>query len=127
MKSNKQRRAELQAKRDKKLAKAEAVRREQASLELDRLRALGRVVGRNTVLPPGAVAADLKQQVPWNSYSAAPLFYEDIAFKCLDCGCDQIWTAEQQKWWYEVAKGSLYTRAVRCRECRQKRRASGGD
>ncbi|MCC3407773.1 MAG: zinc-ribbon domain containing protein [Microcoleus sp. PH2017_10_PVI_O_A] len=34
-----------------------------------------------------------------------------------------MWTAEQQKWWYEVAKRSMYAHAVRCRDCRQKRRA----
>ncbi|MCA9162262.1 MAG: zinc-ribbon domain containing protein [Planctomycetales bacterium] len=36
----------------------------------------------------------------------------------------QVWSAQQQKWYYEVAKGSLYATAIRCRECRQKRSAT---
>lgn len=73
-------------------------------------------------LPEGAIPADLSQQVPWNSYSAAPLYYVDRPFTCRDCGREEIWTAAQQKWWYEVAKGSLYSTAVRCRDCRRARR-----
>jgi hypothetical protein len=29
----------------------------------------------------------------------------------------------QQKWWYETAKGDVFTKAVRCRACRTKERA----
>ncbi|MCA9203194.1 MAG: zinc-ribbon domain containing protein [Planctomycetales bacterium] len=43
---------------------------------------------------------------------------------CVDCGKSQVWSAQQQKWYYEVAKGSLYATAIRCRECRQKRSAT---
>jgi hypothetical protein len=68
--------------------------------------------------PDGAVAADASQQVANNSYDSPPTFYIDIAFTCRDCGSDEVWTAEQQKWYYEVAKGTLYATAVRCRDCR---------
>ena len=71
-------------------------------------------------IPRGAVPADPSQQVPNNSYSPPPSFYVDKEFVCVDCGRKEIWTAEQQKWYYEVAKGSLYATAVRCRECRRK-------
>jgi Probable zinc-ribbon domain len=64
------------------------------------------------------IPADTSQQAPNNSYSP-PLFYEDTPFTCVDCGKEEIWTATQQKWWYEVAKGEIYSRAVRCRECRR--------
>jgi len=30
----------------------------------------------------------------------------------------EVWTAEQQKWYYEEAKGSIHAKAVRCRNCR---------
>lgn len=72
-------------------------------------------------LPHGAVAADTSQQVPINSYGSPKKFYVDIPFKCKDCGREEVWTAEQQKWFYEVAKGSLHATAVRCRECRTRR------
>jgi ferredoxin-like protein FixX len=78
-------------------------------------------------IPLGAVAADLAQQVPNNSYSSKPLFYVDQPFDCVDCGTHEVWTASQQKWYYEVAKGSLYGRAVRCRACRQRRRRPGNN
>jgi predicted RNA-binding Zn-ribbon protein involved in translation (DUF1610 family) len=63
------------------------------------------------------IPADTSQQAPNNSYSPK-LFYEDMPFVCVDCGKDEIWTAKQQKWWYEVAKGNIQSTAVRCRACR---------
>jgi len=68
------------------------------------------------------IAADRSQQAPNNSYFP-PLFYEDSEFTCVDCGAVEVWTAEQQKWWYDVAKGPIYSRAIRCRACRVARRA----
>jgi phage terminase large subunit GpA-like protein len=59
---------------------------------------------------------------PNNSYGA-PVFvyrghYLDTEFTCENCGKEQIWTATQQKWWYEVAKGFAYSTAKLCRACR---------
>jgi hypothetical protein len=71
------------------------------------------------MIPQGAVTADPSQQVPNNSYSPPPLFYVDKDFDCVDCGRNETWTARQQKWYYEVAKGSLYATAVRCAACRR--------
>lgn len=68
------------------------------------------------------IPADSSQQVPNNSYSPPPEFYENKVFTCVDCGKEEIWTAAQQKWWYEVAKGSLFSTAVRCHKCRQAKR-----
>lgn len=47
-----------------------------------------------------------------------PDYYEDLPFTCKDCGSHEVWTATQQKWWYEVAGGLIETTAVRCRSCR---------
>lgn len=44
--------------------------------------------------------------------------YLPMHFVCSDCGKNEIWTGEQQKWWYEVAKGDLFSIAKRCRPCR---------
>ena len=73
-------------------------------------------------LPPGAVAADVSKQVPVNTYGSPKTFYVDIPFTCQDCGRREVWTAKQQKWYYEVAKGSLRAVAVRCRKCRDRRK-----
>lgn len=48
-----------------------------------------------------------------------PSYYIDKPFRCNECGVDQVWTARQQQWWYEVAKGHVDSTAVRCRRCRK--------
>lgn len=64
---------------------------------------------------------------PHNSYGAPAFvmrgYYVDTPFCCVDCGKKEIWTGSQQKWWYEVAKGFVYSIAIRCRACRRKERA----
>lgn len=73
--------------------------------------------------PVDAVVVNRAQLAPSNSYGA-PAFvtrgtYLDAPFRCVDCGADEVWTATQQKWWYEVAKGFAYSTARRCRACRR--------
>jgi hypothetical protein len=48
--------------------------------------------------------------------------YRDRRLVCVDCGVEETWTATQQKWWYEVAKGGVDSIATRCHPCRQKER-----
>ena len=57
-----------------------------------------------------------------NTYSSPPEYYYDAEFDCIDCGSHEIWTARQQKWWYEEAGGYFFAVAVRCRKCREKER-----
>lgn len=77
-------------------------------------------------LPPGAILANWdalqhnEATIPDIDY---PRFYADRAFQCRDCGVDEVWTARQQKWWYETAKGLIRSVAIRCRACRRKERA----
>lgn len=73
-------------------------------------------------LPTGAVLADQNELKHINTYGELPAFYVDKPFVCRDCGAEEVWTAEQQKWWYEVAKGHIDSTAVRCRTCRKKRK-----
>lgn len=62
-----------------------------------------------------------------NSYGAPAFvqrgYYQDVAFTCVDCGEPGVWSAARQKWWYEVARGGVWTTARRCRSCRAARRA----
>jgi hypothetical protein len=111
LKSNRQRRGEITLRRAKKrLAATIAKAADQRT---------HRLAGQVRVNP-----ANLK---PSGSYGVpdfvAREFYEDRAFQCKDCGKDEVWTATQQKWWYEVAQGDVWTRAVRCRACRRKEAA----
>ena len=74
--------------------------------------------------PPGDVRVNEGALAPYNSYGAPDFVraghYSDRPFRCRDCGKDEVWTARQQKWWYEVAEGYVYSTAVRCRACRRK-------
>jgi len=109
MKSSKQRRAEIIAKRRQRANKRQAIAKEQAQ-------ALRPVLG-----PPVNEAL----LAPNNSYGAPDFvyrgYYVDRPFCCVDCGKEEVWTGAQQKWWYEVAKGFAYSTAVRCRLCRRKK------
>lgn len=71
-------------------------------------------------MPEGAIAADPSKQVPNGSYDPPPLWYVDKDFVCVECGTEETWTAAQQKWYYEDAKGTLYATAKRCHDCRVK-------
>ena len=110
MKSGKQRRVEIKAKRKHKVAKIQ-LRNNQQERQL------------RPVFGPAVNKALL---APNNSYGAPDFvyrgYYVDRPFRCVDCGKEEVWTGTQQKWWYEVAKGFVYTTAVRCRLCRRKKR-----
>lgn len=103
MKSGKQRRAEIRAAR------------------------LQRAHKRHPQSPGAHVRVDPEQLAPDNSYGVPDFvwrgWYVDVEFRCVECGTEGVWTAERQKWWYEVAKGGVWTRAVRCRACRERVRA----
>jgi hypothetical protein len=101
MKSGKQRRQEIREKRRKK---ADA-------LKVD-------TYAEARLKPIGAVEADHLELVHNNTYGPLPNFYVDRSYVCRDCSSDELWTAKQQKWWYEIAKGDINSIAVRCRRCR---------
>ncbi|HEX4149337.1 MAG TPA: zinc-ribbon domain containing protein [Pirellulales bacterium] len=72
------------------------------------------------------VAVNAAKLATNNSYCAPDYlqrgYYLDVEFTCQGCGLEQVWTAKQQKWWYEVAKGSPFSTARLCRPCRRKER-----
>jgi len=115
MKSNKQRRKEIKIKR---LARAEKLTRELESTVPPHCHGKPELLRR-----PGVVVADLKELAHNNTYGLLPAYYLDKPFSCVDCGTEEVWTAKQQKWWYEVAKGNINTTAVRCRSCRKIKQA----
>lgn len=105
MKSNKQRRLEIKARRRKRA-------------ELKAAYPAGGINYR----PLNSVKANL-YELGHNGYmTPLPSYYVDKPFKCRDCGIQEIWTATSQKWWYEEVKGYLDSTAVRCKECRKKLR-----
>lgn len=74
-------------------------------------------------IPHGAVRANPDALLHDNTYGPRPAFYVDRPFNCVDCGAREVWRATQQKWWYEVAKGKIGSAANRCNPCRRRVRA----
>lgn len=115
MKSGKQRRQDIKAKRLAKqtLASERAVASRAAEQAKLHAAAGGQRVDTTALAPDG-------------SYSVPDFvtrgYYVDCPFVCQDCGKAEVWTATQQKWWYEVAKGSVWTTARRCHPCRRQER-----
>jgi len=114
MKSSKQRRAELKLERKAKADK--------------RTKGFAKGTGSPRRVPLfGEAAVNTTALAPDNSYDTPEFVlrgtYRDKRFTCKDCGKDEVWTATQQKWWYEIAKGNVWTTATRCRPCRRKDQA----
>jgi hypothetical protein len=78
-------------------------------------------------VPPGPVRVNIAALAPYNSYGDPEFvtrgYYQDVPFTCSGCGATQVWTAGQQKWWYEVAKGDINSTARLCRPCRRREQA----
>ena len=110
IKSGKQRRAEIVAARQRRQARRCAACAQQTI----------------NLRPPGTAPVELSRLRPYNSYGDPDFvtrgYYQDLAFRCIDCGAEGVWTAERQKWWYEVAHGVVVTTARRCAACRAKER-----
>ncbi len=72
-------------------------------------------------LPRGAVAGNISKQI----YCCdTPLyFYEDQIQKCTDCNITFVFSAREQKYWYETLQFRDLV-AVRCRPCRKRRRSA---
>lgn len=111
MKSGKQRRAELKTKRKQRKAKQQSLTTR----------------SQPTPRPLGTAPVNEDSLAPYKSYGAPGYvmrgYYQDVPFRCQGCGKEETWTAAQQKWWYEVAKGYVYSTAKLCRPCRKKAQA----
>jgi hypothetical protein len=115
MTSGKQKRRILDARRK---AQAESTRLRTQAEAKDKARA--------AVADSTAVRVNRDALAPCNSYGEPDFvergYYVDQRFECARCGAVETWRARQQKWWYEVAKGKVYSTARYCTNCRRKRR-----
>ncbi len=107
MKSGKQRKAEIKAHRAKREAATPKLRGGQERKEL----------------PTGTAPCRPESLAPSNSYGEPEFvrrgYYMDVLFQCASCLKEELWSATRQKWWYEVAKGSVESRAKLCNSCRR--------
>ncbi|MGY4479799.1 zinc-ribbon domain containing protein [Bradyrhizobium sp. USDA 3364] len=119
MKRSKQTRGEIEARR----READEWRR----LQTDKAAEKQRLRDYKIALARDEVAVVTSELAPSNSYSTPDFVergtYRPEPFVCRDCGVADVWTPLQQKWWYETAKGDVFTKAVRCRACRSRERA----
>ena len=98
-------------------------KRKQRRTEESKLRRAKALSGINTCdpdikPPPDAIFADHAHLAHNNAYDSLPLFYVDKVLSCRNCGKEEVWSAQQQKWWYEIAKGNINSKAIHCRACR---------
>ena len=119
MNSNKQRRKQIMSKRRERV---KSLRQQRAQNAID-----VNVYEMPETLPPSAVRSNPSELAHNNTYSSLPLFYVDRSYICRDCGAHDVWKAKQQKWWYEVAKGHIDSRAVQCLLCRKMDQAKRED
>ncbi len=103
MKSSKQRRNEIKEKRLKRAEKNRAIN----------------VLENPSEMPTNSIVSNYAKLAHNNTYDPLPYFYIDKPFVCLDCGSDELWAANQQKWWYEIIKGHIDSTAIRCLSCRK--------
>ncbi len=101
MKSGKQRKQELKAKRQKRVVDGPLKQKKERLLAT-------------------RVVADRSKQRSCSCMPDYQEYYYDKEFKCIDCGKVEVWSAKQQKWWYEQIGGLIETTAIRCRPCRLK-------
>ena len=112
----------LEARRQKK--EILAARQCRAEERKQALRAPTPSAGETIAASPGRVPGDVAKLAPYRGCGEPDFvlrgYYLDVNFCCVDCGAPGVWTAEQQKWCYEIAKRTVWSVARRCRSCREK-------
>ena len=73
-------------------------------------------------LPHGAVAGDVSRQVFCLCHSPR-YFYVDESRFCIQCREQFLFSAAEQKYWYEVRKFNFHSVPVRCPRCRRLKRS----
>ena len=74
-------------------------------------------------LPSGAVRGDVRRQEFCRMCHVPKYFYVDQEKTCVQCGRGFIFGAAEQKHWYETLKFHFDSVAIRCIDCRRKRRS----
>lgn len=80
------------------------------------------VPGEMAKLPPGSVRASPLRQV--FGLGGPHLFYVDIERRCRSCHRMFVFSAKEQRHWYETLKFFECSTAVDCQNCRRDRRAA---
>jgi len=62
--------------------------------------------------------------IPAVTPNSVRLFFRDEEITCCECGKKETWKAEDQQWYFEIAHGSVFAKAIRCRACRVEKRSA---
>lgn len=73
-------------------------------------------------LPPGAVRGNVLAQEFCEMCHVPRYFYIDQEKTCQQCGKAFVFSAAEQKYWYETLKFHFSSVAIRCLACRRRRR-----
>lgn len=73
-------------------------------------------------MPRFAVRGDVRKQNLCFSCHSPKYFYVDQYQVCIQCGKDFVFSAAEQKFWYETLGFYGTSVAIRCKECRRKKR-----
>ena len=73
-------------------------------------------------IPAAAVRGDLSKQEFCSMHHVPRYFYVDEDKVCTQCGEPFVFTAGEQKFWFETLRFHFSSTAVRCRRCRRQRR-----
>src|SRR5437868_14321984 len=85
-----------------KIVSRNPIKRKREEKRLAKLQKEGRLV-KGIEIPPNALAANPDAQDHQGGYSAK-FYYQDIHYTCAGCGRPGVWTAQQQKKYFEVQK-----------------------
>jgi Probable zinc-ribbon domain len=75
-------------------------------------------------IPRNAVRANIEAQ--YFGMGGPRVYYEDIERRCIDCKRSFVFSAHEQKYWYEVRRFWLDSTTIRCAPCRRKVRGDKG-
>jgi hypothetical protein len=65
----------------------------------------------------------MRANIAAQDYTVCPRhWYIDARFRCGACGAQYVWSAEEQKVWFETYRFYVDSRPTLCRDCRAKRR-----
>lgn len=74
-------------------------------------------------IPPGAVSGNINKQVFSFGFDVPKYYYEDKERKCVQCGENFVFSAKEQKYWFETLQFNFNTEAIRCLSCRKQKRS----
>jgi hypothetical protein len=73
-------------------------------------------------LPKGAVRGNVNKQDFCGWCHIPKYYYVDEQKQCVQCGEEFVFSAREQKYWYEALKFNFHSTAIRCGKCRRQRR-----